>query len=349
MSSQNENIVILAAAGSRKTEQVVELALAVPDGSVLITTYTNENQRHIISRIEQKAGVIPSHIMVMGWFSFLISQCAKPYQRALTGEPLHIKGLNFKGCRNRYTKKCDLRYFLDSNSDIYRDGVSEFVVALNEKTQGAVVKRLEKIFKHLYIDEVQDLVGYDLEILDLLFQSTIKITLVGDPRQHTLSTNIGPKNKKYRGAGLADWVVKRSNICTLETRDCSYRCNQAICDFADAIYPNMPRTKSVDVALTGHDGIFTIAWDDVEGYVKEHRPVTVLRHDKNTDTKGLPAMNIGVAKGSTFDRVMIFPTKPMLRYLKDRDETKLKASERLYVAVTRARFSVAFVLPNKAK
>jgi DNA helicase-2/ATP-dependent DNA helicase PcrA len=60
-------------------------------------------------------------------------------------------------------------------------------------------------------------------------------------------------------------------------------------------------------------------------------------------------MNIGVAKGSTFDRVMIFPTKPMLRYLDDKDETKLKAPERLYVAVTRARFSVAFVVPKKLK
>jgi DNA helicase-2/ATP-dependent DNA helicase PcrA len=26
-------------------------------------------------------------------------------------------------------------------------------------------------------------------------------------------------------------------------------------------------------------------------------------------------MNIGVSKGSTFDRVLIFPTKPMLAYL----------------------------------
>lgn len=347
MSSLNENIAILAAAGSRKTEQVVELALGATDGRVLITTYTNENRRHIVSRIEQKAGTIPSHITVMGWFSFLIAQCAKPYQRALTGEPLQIKGLNFKGCRNRFTKKSNLRYFLDGSSDMYRDGVSEFVVSLNEKTQGAVIKRLERIFEHIFVDEVQDLVGYDLDMLDLLFKSAIKLTLVGDPRQHTLATNIGPKNKKYRGAGFAAWIAERSNICTLETRDCSYRCNQAICDFADAIYPNMPTTKSIDVLPTGHDGIFQIVWDDVEDYVEEHHPVTVLRHDKNADTKGLPAMNIGVAKGSTFDRVMIFPTKPMLRYLEDKDETKLKAPERLYVAVTRARFSTAFVLPNK--
>jgi DNA helicase II / ATP-dependent DNA helicase PcrA len=349
VSSLNKNIAVLAAAGSRKTEQIVELALGATDGRALITTFTNENQRHIISRIEHKAGTIPSHITVMGWFSFLIAQCAKPYQRTLTNAPLLIKGLNFKGRKNRFTKKSDPRYFLDRNSDLYRDGVPEFVVLLNEKTHGAVVKRLERIFKHIYVDEVQDLCGYDLDVLDLLLGSAIKVTLVGDLRQHTLTTNIGPRNKKYRGVGLADWIAERSNSCTLETRECNYRCNQAICDFADAIYPNMPNTKSTGVALTGHDGIYLIEWDDVEEYFKEHYPVTVLRHDKNVDTKGLPAMNIGLAKGSTFDRVIIFPTKPMLRYLQDKDETKLKAPERLYVAVTRARFSVAFVVPNRSK
>jgi hypothetical protein len=112
------------------------------------------------------------------------------------------------------------------------------------------------------------------------------------------------------------------------------------------MFPEFQRTVSIGVPQTNHDGIFPVAAKDVRGYIAQHGPVTVLRHDKNVDTAGLPAMNIGVAKGSTFDRVMIFPTEPMLKYLKDRDATKLKAPERLYVAVTRAKFSVAFVVPN---
>jgi len=43
---------------------------------------------------------------------------------------------------------------------------------------------------------------------------------------------------------------------------------------------------------------------------------------------------------------MIFPTKPMVDYLKRRDPAALKAPERLYVAVTRARFSAAFVVDD---
>jgi DNA helicase-2/ATP-dependent DNA helicase PcrA len=229
---------------------------------------------------------------------------------------------------------------------LYRDGVSDFVVTLDNETHGAVVGRLERIFTHIFLDEVQDLVGYDLDVLDLLLGSRIKLMLVGDLRQHTLVTNMGPRNKKYQGVGRLDWFVERSHVCNRETRNYSYRCNQAICDFADAIFPNMPATKSIDVAVTGHDGIFRISRNEIARYVAEYAPVTVLRYDKNVKTEGLLAMNIGVAKGCTFDRVVIFPTKPMLRYLEDRDETKLKAPEKLYVAVTRAKYSVAFVVPS---
>ena len=58
-------------------------------------------------------------------------------------------------------------------------------------------------------------------------------------------------------------------------------------------------------------------------------------------------MNIGVSKGSTFDRVLIFPTKPMLQYIKSGNPDVLAAREHLYVAVTRARHSVAFVVSRK--
>jgi hypothetical protein len=346
MCSRADNTAILAAAGSRKTEFIVESALAVTRGKVLVTTFTNGNQRQIINRIEQKAGTLPPQISVCGWFSFLIQQCSKPYQRTMTGEPLVISGLNFKGRRGRYTSKDSIDFFLDRNNAMYRDGVSHFVVELNKKTGGAVVRRLERIYTHIFIDEVQDLVGYDLEVLDLLIASKIRLLMVGDPRQHTFSTNLGSRHKKYQGPGLADWFRERSDICTIEQRNYSYRSNQAICDFADAIYPDFPHTASIDVPQTEHDGVFQVETRSVPNYIAKFGKVTALRHDKNSPTAGLRAMNFGVAKGSTFDRILIFPTQPMLKYLEDRDPMALKSPEDLYVAVTRARFSVAFVVPR---
>jgi hypothetical protein len=300
----------------------------------------------VIERIEQKAGMLPPQISVCGWFSFLIQQCSKPYQRAMTGEPLVISGLNFKGRRGRFTPKESIDFFLDRNHAMYRDGVSDFVVEVNKKAAGAVVRRLERIYTHIFIDEVQDLVGYDLEVLDLLIASKIKLLMVGDPRQHTFSTNLGSRHKKYQGSGLADWFQERSETCTIEQRNYSYRSNQAICDFADAIYPDFPRTASIDVPQTEHDGVFQIETGSVPNYIARFGKVAALRHDKNSRTGDLRAMNFGVAKGSTFERVLIFPTEPILKYLADRDHTALKSPEKLYVAVTRARFSVAFVVPR---
>lgn len=94
---------------------------------------------------------------------------------------------------------------------------------------------------------------------------------------------------------------------------------------------------------TEHDGVFFISPADVPDYVAQHNPV-VLRPNKDQDTLGLGATNIGVSKGSTYDRVLIFPTASIKRYLTQRDATELKEPEKLYVAVTRARFSAAFVV-----
>ena len=205
-----DNTVILAAAGSRKTESIVEAALAVTSGRVLITTFTSENQRQIVNRIEQKVGALPPHISVCGWFSLLIQQCSKPYQRALTTEPLVISGLNFKGKRNRHTPKSSIHYFLDANGAMYRDGVSDFVVQLNKATRGAVVRRLERVYTHIFIDEVQDLVGYDLDVLDLLISSSIRLVMVGDSIPSRRTSDHGTKNTKESASQIGFKIARQS-------------------------------------------------------------------------------------------------------------------------------------------
>lgn len=348
MSSPGRNRLVLAAAGSRKTQRVIDEALAVRQGRVLIATFTNENQKQIIRRIEQSAGTMPAHVEVVGWFTFLLRELIKPYQRSVVGEPNRVAGLNFKGQRHRFTPKTDIAYFLDGNDAVYRDGVADLAMAITEKTNDAPLKRLERVFSHIFVDEVQDLAGYDLDILEKLFDSKLETLLVGDPRQATLRTNLGSRNKQYVGAAQPTWFEERKQKVEIEVASDCYRSNQAICDFADAIYPSMPRTCSKMSEATGHDGIFVVKAENVQSYAAQYQPV-VLRWDRTADTQGLAAMNIGVSKGSTFDRTLIFPTGPMVKYLEDRDPTKLKAPEKLYVAITRSRFSTAFVVPDKFK
>lgn len=337
------NKAIIAAAGARKTQYIIDAALADPSARVLITTYTNENLRQIEARIQQRTGVIPPHVQTTGWFSFLLAHGIRPYQRSVLGHAGMVGGLNFLGKRNRYTPATEPAYFVDSQGDVYRDGAADLVDRIDAASSGLVIDRLERIFDHIYVDEVQDLVAYDLEVLDRLFCSSVAVTVVGDPRQHTYGTNTGPKNKKYRGAGLIDWLDERAEICEQEHRNESYRCHEEICEFASKVFPEFEPLTSGHAIETDHDGMHTISPMHVQAYYEEHQP-QVLRWDKRADTFGLPAMNIGVSKGSTYDRVLIVPTKPIRRYLADGDHEALKSREMLYVAVTRARHSVAFVL-----
>lgn len=161
----------------------------------------------------------------------------------------------------------------------------------------------------------------------------------------TFSTNHASKNRQYRKSNIFAWIKEKEKtklIVTEKKSDC-YRCNQQICDFADNIFPNLPKTKSFNTSVTGHDEIFYVRRKEAREYVEKYKP-TVLRYNKNVDTMGLPAINIGLSKGKTYDRVIIFPTKPMLKYLKTRDSKDASDKSKLYVAVTRAKYSVAFIV-----
>ncbi|WP_327427308.1 UvrD-helicase domain-containing protein [Streptomyces sp. NBC_01236] len=344
MQSPN-NLAVIAAAGSRKTQHIIDCVVADPSKRVLVTTYTNENLHQIVNRLSAGTGVLPGHVTVMGWFTFLLNECARPYQSFVLGETGMMGGLNFVGQRSRYIPKSrPQQYYLDRGKSAYRDGVSAFSFEANRLSKGMVVDRLSRMYDHIYIDEIQDMAGYDLELLDLLMKSPIAVTVVGDPRQATFVTNNAAKNKQFKGSGIADWLSKRAELCLVENRVESYRCNQEICDFADDLYPDLARTVSKNTEITGHDGIFEIRKSDVPAYAEQYAPV-VLRYNKNSDTCGLEAMNMGTAKGSTFDRVLIFPTAPMIKYCKTKDASQAGDRAKLYVAVTRAKYSTAFVMP----
>lgn len=341
-----ERRAILATAGAGKTSDLVTRALEATGGRVAIVTYTAENQRRLEEKLREICGIIPSHISVMGWFSFLINECIKPYQAALTGVPFAVRGLNFTGLAPRFAKNESVERYLDGNLDIYRDRVAQMAMYINELTKGLVGHRLERCFRHILVDELQDCAGYDLEVLDMLLATSLTVVLVGDPRQTIITTNHGTLNSKYRGQGLWQWVEERSGHLVKEERTINLRCCAEICAVADSIFPKLPPSKSGLSKSTHHDGVFFVRVKDLEWYLSTYSPDAVLRYSKTTNTFGVPAINIGIAKGDTFDRVVVFPTKPMAEFLRSRIPEAVGTPEHLYVAITRARFSVTFVLPD---
>lgn len=366
------NRLIIAAAGAGKTTYMVEEALQ-RTGNVLITTFTIENESEIRNKIIKRCGYIPKHIQIQTWFSFLLQHGAKPYQGTCHPDLFEktIKGVILvdgqSGVKYSFKKNGKeihvpfneeeefLDYYFNKELKIYTDKLAKFVCRANNLSKGCVIERISRIFPFIYIDEIQDLSGYDLEIVKLLFHSQSEVLCVGDPRQVTYSTHWEKKNQLYRNGNIKKYILekcyKRDRISIDEdTLNYSHRNNKQICEFSSLLYPNYPHVlpckckKCHQITIT-HQGIFLVKQSDLNKYMTIYNPVQ-LKYDKRvTINTQYDNYNFGASKGKGFDRVIIYPTGNILKWLFDHklrmgDETRAK----LYVAITRARYSVAFVV-----
>ncbi len=343
--------VIIAAAGSGKTQILVDEALANPSRRVLITTYTRENLREVEARLWGASQGIEHGTTAMTWFEFLLRDGIKPYQAYKTSIG-RIRSINFRTRRQqsslRWVRKADFeRYFLDSENDVYQDAVSDLVCLLDRDSGGKVVARLAACYDAIYIDEMQDLAAYDLDLLERLLGTGIQVIAVCDPRQAVYSTNTGPRYRQYRRSRIVKWIEAQEGAGRLGVEalvEC-HRCNQPICDFADALYPDLPRTCSRNVADVRDGGVYLVDPGDLDSYRAAYSPQE-LRWSKATAPRSEKALNFGQVKGATFDRVLIHATKPMTAYLEGGVSLADEARSKFYVAATRARYSVAIV-PNR--
>jgi DNA helicase-2/ATP-dependent DNA helicase PcrA len=339
----NSNRIVIASAGSGKTTFLVDEALSRPDKKIAIITYTNNNISEIKKKFYKKHGGIPKGVDVVPWFSFLLHECARPYQRSVYPQQ-RVKTIHFPKGRSPYWENYSdtEKYYFRDGDEIYSDKISRFVIDCETKSNGLVTKRLADIYDEIFIDEFQDLAGWDLVLLEVFMEAGIRMVIVGDPRQCTYTTNNAAKYSQYRGIRVLDLVRKweENNLCQIENCARSYRCNQIICDFADMLWPDMEKAVSYNSTITGHDGIFVMSKNNVHEYIKRFSPA-LLQYDRRT---GYPALNFGNAKGLEFDRVLIIPHGPIKNYLKSGDVNDVSGSlEKFYVAVTRAKHSVAFL------
>ncbi|HBD7440950.1 UvrD-helicase domain-containing protein [Legionella pneumophila] len=342
-----DNKLIVAAAGSGKTTFLVNEALQNKDSNILITTYTQANEEEIRNKFIKINKCIPKNVTIQTWFSFLIQHGVKPYQGGMGLSDFECKGLlmvNGQSARYVNEKKIVQHYF-SNGQKIYSDKLAKFVVNSNANSSGDVINRLARIYDRIFIDESQDLAGYDLEVVRLLLESNAGILLVGDPRQCTYITNYSSKNKKYRWDNFINFF--EDNQVNLIKDDSSftvnYRCHKKICDLSNKIYPDYGITSSGNFKTTGHDGIFLVQKSKVEKYLSKYHPVQLRWDTKAKISTCHPVYNFGLSKGLEFNRVLIYPPKPFISWLKKEGELKPVSKAKLYVAVTRARYSVGIV------
>jgi DNA helicase-2/ATP-dependent DNA helicase PcrA len=343
------NQLTLAVAGSRKTQSIVDYCASLPVGKkAAVVTFTQTNQAELVHRLSVFAGH-QTGVEVRGWYTFLLRDFARPFLPFLfPGE--RVNGFNFEGRPHRMAK--GIRRFLDSNNAVYACELGSLACKLIDVSKGKLLHRLECIYDEILIDEVQDLSGYDWEIIDVLIESSIDLKMVGDIRQSVLSTNPrGKKNKKYEYASIIEWFREREQKGTLEIleNNTTWRCHPDIAKFSDYIFHpdwQFPETISAQTDDTGHDGVFLIDPEHVHTYVALFSPQSLRDTANSGKSYELNYLNFKVAKGTTYDRVLIVPTGGITKFIKAGTYLNPTPAASFYVAVTRAKHSVAIVVPT---
>jgi DNA helicase II / ATP-dependent DNA helicase PcrA len=342
----SDNRVIIACAGSGKTTRLVEEALKDPDKRIAMVTYTNSNAREIKAKFGERNSGVPGRVDVLTWFEFLLRECARPYQKAKfdrwpVTSMLFVEQRSTKGISEANTP----RYYFSSGRQIYSDKVARFAFECETRSHGRVSGRLARIYTDIFVDEFQDLAGWDLEVIEFLLRSPLRVTLVGDPRQFVYRTNPSGKNSQYLGVGIVQRVHEweKAGLCASESMSKTYRCSEEICAFSNLLWPGMEPMVSEPRDSSDHEGVFLVGEDVVERYLWRFGP-RVLRQSKRSPSPDADPLNFGSAKGLEFERVLIVPTGPIKKYLETGDLKHVeKGKQKLHVAVTRARRSVAFL------
>lgn len=283
----------------------------------------------------------------MGWFTFLLSHFAKPFL-PFKFPRKRVHGFNFDGRPDRYAR--GESRFLDSNGATYACELGKLAYELVSDSKGALLRRLEAIYDEILIDEVQDLSSYDWDIFDVLLRSSTDIRMVGDIRQSVLATNPrSMKNSKYSYANAITWFREREADGLLEIKDSviTWRCQPHIAAFSDTIFDSswgFPATQSKNSAVTDHDGVYLVTTEHVKEYVEMYKP-QCLRHSASSGKSfDLNFLNFKVSKGMTYERVLIVPTEPIKKFIQSGTCLEPTPASSFYVAVTRAKQSVAILL-----
>lgn len=279
------NRLIIAAAGSGKTTYLVRQAMQQSD-SVLITTYTIANELEIRKKIVELNGFVPHNVTIQTWYSFLLQHGVRPFQGVVLDDKINGMILVNEKSGKKYDGKYGPVYFAEDDyrkfyftdgMKMYSDKIAKFVCRCEKETKGRVSQRISRIYPKIYVDEIQDLAGYDLDIIKSLLQAECDVTMVGDPRQVTYHTHNEAKYKKYANGKIEEFIKteckKPGCIIDKETLNDSYRNNQSICSYSSQLYEEYGETGTKQFAVTGHDGVFLVRPDDVDAYLEEFKPM----------------------------------------------------------------------------
>ncbi len=325
--------VIFAVAGSGKTSNIIEEL--EESKRALIITYTVNNYNNLNSKIISKFGYLPQNIRIYTYFNFIYAFCYKPFCFLQYG----TKGINFNANKNKYAR--NTARYIDKYKRLYSNRISTFLEYNN--IIDAVLRRIEKYFDFVFIDEVQDFAGHDFNFLKHLSKASVNILLVGDFYQHTYDTSRdGIVNSTLHN----DYDIFKSKFeemgLAVDTNSLlrSYRCSPTVCDFI---------TNKLGIEIHSHNENGTQINlvkepNDIRNIISSTE-VVKLFYNKHY-TYNLYSSNWGECKGiDHYNDVCVILNKTTSdKYSNDSlFELKPIVKNKLYVACTRTRNDLYFV------
>lgn len=327
--------LILAVAGSGKTFYIVQQL--DEQKRFLIITYTISGTENLIKEIISRFGYLPNNIKVLNYFSFLYSFCYKPY---LTDE-INEKGISWRFPKNIYDPS-----FLTKSKYLYHNRLSKLV---SEKVINDVIKRVEKYFDFLFIDEVQDFAGNDYNFLIQLFNANIQILLVGDFFQHTFDTSRDKQTNKSLHHDLATFTerFKKAKI-SIDTKTLlnSRRCSKTTCEFI--------KTKiGIDIKSEFNKETECKLVTDIDEIKKvfEDNKIVKLFYQKHYYYK-CNSDNWGNCKGLTYENICVIINDEIFKQINGDNLIRFKAQttkNKFYVACSRANNNLYFIHDKEIK
>jgi len=370
------NELWIAGAGSGKTRKIIMDAIEVirGGGRVLVVTYTTNNQAELRARFVEFYGASSEHFVVKGLFSFYLEDMVRPYQSIVFPDRIttimfnesnpHLVPNTTSYIKGRAEKSKDgtinpLHYLAACKTSAHSGLLAKLATLIAKLTKDAPAKRLKEIYQRVFFDEVQDLVGWDYDVIKSLNKVMVdSICCVGDFRQTIYTTTFGHKTPQTPQQKV-DYFVDTIKF-EQHSMPKNHRCIQEICDLSDTIHAGLfDKTISgvgkVPDDMVHHYGLFVVRRSHVMDYLAAFQP-QVLRWSSTTGIKYLPegliAYTFGSCKGLGFDRVLVIPSDKHLKYIGgntnvfEKEKTE-ESRNKLYVAITRARYSLAFLVEDK--
>lgn len=370
------NELWIAGAGSGKTHKIITESIEVikNGGRVLVVTYTTNNQAELRARFFEEYRAHTEKFVVKGLFSFYLEDMIRPYQGNFFADRLtniffternpHLIPGSVYTQKGRAEKLEDgsinpLHYLTSCKTMAYSGLLAKLATRIAKKSKSAPAKRLRDIYQKVFFDEVQDLVGWDYEVISSINKfMPNSICCVGDFRQTIYTTTFGHKEPETPQQKI-DYFVKKLKFKN-NSMPKNRRCIQEICDLSDTVHSGMYDKTISDVTsipneFSDHCGIFIVKVSQIDSYLIAFQP-KILRWSATTGKKYLPnnvaCHTFGSCKGLGFDRVLIILSDKHLKFINgdntafDRDKTE-ESRNKLYVAITRARYSLAFLVEDK--